>query len=47
MSVVGTPTVQRDLELGGSEGDLCGELLGHIQMPWEPTGPQELLLEGR
>ena len=47
MSMVGTPTVQQNPELGGSEGDLREELLGHIQAPWEPMGPQELSLEGR
>ena len=47
MSVVGTPVVQRNLELGESEGDLCGELPGHIQAPWEPMGPQKLPLEYR
>ena len=34
--MVGAPTVQCHSELGGSEGNLCGELLGHIQAPWDP-----------
>ena len=45
--MVGTPVIQRDLELGGSEGGLCGKLLGHVQVPWEPMGPQELPIEDR
>ena len=44
--MVGTLAVQRNPELGGPEEDLCGELLGHIQAPWEPMGPQELLTKG-
>ena len=45
--MVGAPAVQRNPELGGFEGDLCGKLPGHIQVPWEPMGPQELPPEGR
>ena len=41
-----TPAIQRNPELGGSKGDLRGELLGHIQAPWEPMGRQELPSEG-
>ena len=44
--MVGALAIQRVLELGGFEGDLCGKLLGHIQAPWEPIEPQELPLEG-
>ena len=40
--MVGTPSVQHSPKLGGPEGDLRGKLLGHIQAPWEPMGPQEL-----
>ena len=47
MSVVGTPVVQQNLELGGPEGDLCGELPEHMQAPWEPMGPQKLTTEDR
>ena len=47
MTVVGTLAVQRNLEFGRPEGDLCGELPGHIQAPWEPMGPQELPTEDR
>ena len=45
MNMVGTPVVQQNPRLGGPEGDLRGKLLGHIQAPWEPMGPQELLTE--
>ena len=45
--MVGTPAAQQNLELGGPEGDLRGELLGHIQALWEPMGPQELPIEGQ
>ena len=45
--MVGAFTVQRHPELGGFEGNLCGELPGHIQVPREPMGPQELPLEGQ
>ena len=44
--MVVTPAVQQNPELGELEGDLRGELLGHIQVPWEPMGPQELPIEG-
>ena len=45
--MVGTPVVQQDLELGGSDGDLRGQLPGYVQMPWKPMGPQELPPEDR
>jgi hypothetical protein len=39
------PLAQLHPGLGGLEGDLRGEFLGHLHMPWEPLGPQELLVE--
>ena len=36
MSVVGTPTVQRNPEFGGPEGDLCGKLSGTYKRPRNP-----------
>ena len=44
--MVGTPPVRQNPKLGGPKGDLRGKLPGHIQAPWEPVGPQELMTEG-
>jgi hypothetical protein len=41
-NVAGAPFAQRDSKLGGFERGLCGQLQGHLFMPWEPLGSENL-----
>ena len=43
--MVGTPSAQQNLELGRPEGDLRGELPGHVRTSLEPLGSQKLSIE--
>ena len=43
--MAGAPSTQLLSELGGPETNLCGELLGHLRVPWEPLGLKELPIE--